>query len=394
MSAEPDPNLPIYLDHHATTPLDPRVLEAMQPWWSVDFGNPASGNHVYGWRAEAAVEEARERIAAVFGAESREVFFTSGATESNNLAILGVAEAPGSVGRHIVTAETEHPAVLDPCQYLEAQGWTVTRLPVEKDGRLDPDRLRASLREETALVSVMFANNEIGVVQPIETLASICRDHQVPFHTDAAQAAGRVEIDLAGDLIDLLSISGHKIYGPKGIGALFVRRRRPRVSLAPRQFGGGHEGGLRPGTLPVPLIVGLARALEICAEERIQENARLLALKQRLYERIREAIPAVSLNGHADQRLAGNLNLTFEGIDGARLLLALKGLAVSSGSACASAKPEPSHVLRAIGLSEKQARSSLRFGLGRWTTSDEIDQAAEIVIAAANEIRGSRLNSE
>ena len=360
----------------------------MEPWWAVDFGNPASGNHVYGWRAEAAVEEARERIAAVFGAESREVFFTSGATESNNLAILGVAEARGSVGRHIVTVETEHPAVLDPCQYLEAQGWAVTRLPVAKDGRLDPDRLRASLRDETALVSVMFANNEIGVVQPIETLASICRDHQVPFHTDAAQAAGRVEIDLAGELIDLLSISGHKIYGPKGIGALFVRRRRPRVSLAPRQFGGGHEGGLRPGTLPVPLIVGLARALEICAEERIQENARLLALKQRLYERIREAIPAIRLNGHADQRLAGNLNLTFEGIDGARLLLALKGLAVSSGSACASAKPEPSHVLRAIGLSEKQARSSLRFGLGRWTTSDEIDRAVEIVIAAANEVGG------
>ena len=387
MSAEPDPKPPIYLDHHATTPLDPRVLEAMEPWWTVDFGNPASGNHVYGWRAEAAVEEARERIAGVFGAESREVFFTSGATESNNLAILGVAEAQGSVGRHIVTAETEHPAVLDPCEYLEGQGWTVTRLPVAEDGRLDPDRLRASLREDTALVSVMFANNEIGVIQPIETLASICREQQVPFHTDAAQAAGRVAIDLGGHLIDLLSVSGHKIYGPKGVGALFVRRRRPRVRLAPRQFGGGHEGGLRPGTLPVPLIVGLARALEICVEERAQENARLLALKQRLYERLQEAIPAIKLNGHADQRLAGNLNLTFEGVDGARLLLALKGLAVSSGSACASAKPEPSHVLRALGLSEEQARSSLRFGLGRWTTSDEVEQAAGIVIAAVNEVR-------
>ena len=358
----------------------------MLPWWTDDFGNSASNTHVYGWRAEAAVEEARERIAAVLGAESREIFFTSGATESNNLAILGVAESGRSTGRHIVTVETEHPAVLDPCRSLGNRGWEVTSLPVSSDGLIEPDQLSSCLRKDTVLVSVMAANNEIGVLQPIQTLASISRDHGVLFHSDAAQAAGRVEIDVGGDTIDLLSLSGHKLYGPKGIGVLFVRQRRPRVRLTPRQFGGGHEGGLRAGTVPVPLVVGLARALELCVEERERESARLIVLRDRLYRRIRDSIPSVRLNGHPGQRLPGNLNLTFEDVDGAQLLLALNGLAVSSGSACASAKSEPSHVLRAIGLSENQAQASLRFGLGRSTTAEEIERAAEIVIGAVGRV--------
>ena len=274
VSVDPALKRPIYLDHHSTTPVDPRVLEAMLPWWSEDFGNAASHTHVYGWRAEAAVEDARERIAGALGAEAREIVFTSGATESNNLAILGAADAGRVRGRHVVTVETEHPAVLDPCRALEEEGWEVTRLAVESNGLLDLTRVASALREDTVLLSAMAANNETGVIQPIEALSAMCRDRGVLFHSDAAQAAGRIPLDVSGENVDLLSLSAHKLYGPKGVGALFVRRRRPRVRLVPRLLGGGHEGGLRAGTLPVPLIVGMARALELCVQEQATEQPR------------------------------------------------------------------------------------------------------------------------
>ena len=378
---------PIYLDHHATTPLDRRVLDAMMPWLTEDFGNAASNTHVYGWRAEAAVEDARERIASAMGAEAREIVFTSGATESNNLAILGAAEANERRGRHLVTSVTEHPAVLDPIRHLESRGFEVTWLGVDRDGLLDPGRVEAALREDTVLVSVMAANNEIGVLQPIETIGEACRARGVLFHSDGAQAAGRIELDVDAAAIDLLSLSGHKIYGPKGVGVLFVRDRRPRARIAPRQYGGGHERGLRSGTLPVPLIVGMARAFELCLEERESESLRLRALRDRLLARITDTLTGVKLNGHLDRRLAANLNLAFEDVDGARLLLSLGGVAVSSGSACASAKAGPSHVLRAIGLTESLARASLRFGLGRSTREEDVDRAADLVVEAVHKER-------
>jgi cysteine desulfurase len=374
--------LPIYLDHHATTPVDPRVLDAMLPYFREDFGNAASSGHVYGWRAEAAVEASRERIAAAIGAEPREIVFTSGATESNNPAILGAAEAHRERGRHVISVVTEHPAVLDPCRQLEREGAELTLLPVDADGLLDPDRLAAALRDDTVLVSVMAANNEIGVLQPIAELAALCRERGLLFHSDAAQAAGRMVLDVEADRIDLLSISGHKLYGPKGVGVLFVRARRPRARIAPRQFGGGHERGLRSGTLPVPLIVGMARALELCLEEREQETERLSALRERLWTRLSENLDGLQRNGHETRRLAGNLNVSFAGVDGERLLLALPGLAVSTGSACASASKTPSHVLAALGVPEALARASLRFGLGRGTTEAEIEAAAAQVTAA------------
>ncbi|MBW2382009.1 MAG: cysteine desulfurase [Deltaproteobacteria bacterium] len=381
------PEAPIYLDHHATTPVDPRVLEAMLPYLREDFGNAASSAHVYGWRAEAAVEDARERIAAAIGAEPREVVWTSGATESNNLAILGAAEASRR-RRRVVTVTSEHPAVLDPCRYLARQGSDLIELAVDGRGLLDPAAVEAALSEDTLLVSVMAANNEIGVLQPIDEIGRLCRARGVLFHTDAAQAVGRIPIDVDAACIDLLSISGHKIYGPKGVGALFVRSRRPRARIAPRQHGGGHERGLRSGTLPVPLIVGMARALELCLAEREAEAARLLALRDRLWQRLEAELPGLRINGDTRRRLPGNLNVAFEDVDGERLLLALSGVAVSSGSACASARPEPSHVLAAIGLPEKLARASLRFGLGRGTTEDEIDRAAARVIDEVRKERG------
>jgi cysteine desulfurase len=380
---------PIYLDHHATTPLDPRVLDAMLPWFTDDFGNAASTTHSYGWRAEAAVDDARERIARAIGAASREIIFTSGATESNNLAILGAAEATARKGAHFVTLATEHSSVLDPLRHLEKQGHPVTWLDVDRDGLVDVARIAAAIRDDTLLVSVMAANNEIGVLQPLGEIGAICRARGVLFHTDAAQATGRIDLDVDRESVDLLSISAHKLYGPKGVGALFVRARRPRARIAPRQFGGGHERGLRPGTLPVPLIVGMASALELCIEERDAENVRLRALRDRLHERIRRSLDGVRLNGHAERRLAANLNLAFEGVDGAKLLLALGGVAVSSGSACSSAKPEPSHVLVAIGVPEPQTRASLRFGLGRGTRADDVDRAADLVIEAVRKQRAS-----
>jgi len=356
----------------------------MLPYLREEFGNAASRTHAFGWRAEAAVEDARERLAGMLGAaDPAEIVFTSGATESNNLAILGLAE--GSLSRrHLITLETEHPAVLDPCRALIRRGFELSELPVEPNGLVSLERLEAAFREDTLLVSVMAANNEIGVLQPLAQIAALCRERGVALHSDAAQAVGKLELHAERDGLDLVSVSGHKIYGPKGVGLLRLRRSgRPRLRVEPRQYGGGHEGGLRSGTLPVALIVGMARALELCLEEREQEALRLSALRDALYQRLLEALPdRVLLNGDAQQRLPGNLNVSFEGVDGSVLLADLAGIAVSSGSACSSARPEPSHVLLALGRSRRLAGASIRFGLGRSTTPDEIEWAADQVVAA------------
>jgi cysteine desulfurase len=378
---------PIYLDHHATTPLDPQVLEAMLPFFREDFGNAASKNHVFGWRAEAAVENARERIATALGARPKEIVFTSGATESNNLAILGAARARRRSGAHLVTVATEHAAVLDPCRSLESEGFELSLLGVDRDGLLDPAAVGEAIRDRTVLVSVMTANNEIGVLQPIAEIAQLCRQRGVLFHTDAAQAVGRIPIRVDDLQLDLLSLSGHKIYGPKGVGALYVRSGRPRVRLEPILHGGGHERGMRSGTLPVPLIVGMARALELCLEERERETARLLELRQRLWKRLASELDGVFLNGHAERRLPGNLNVSFADVDGDRLLLAMGNVALSSGSACSTATPGSSHVLKALGISDALVKTALRFGLGRGNTPDDIDFAAGRII---EEVRSQR----
>jgi len=363
--------------------VDPRVLEVMLPYFGEDFGNAASSTHVYGWRAEGAVEDARERIAAAIGAEAREIVFTSGATESNNLAILG-SIAAGRGGRGdavaVVSVASEHPSVLDPIRHASKGGTEARIVDVASDGLVDVDELASQLDDSTALVSVMAANNEIGVLQPIEEIGRVCRERDVSFHCDAAQAVGRLPLRVDDIPVDLLSISAHKLYGPKGVGALFVRARERRIRLEARQFGGEHEGGLRSGSLPVPLIVGMARALELCLEEGEAEAARLRELRERLWGRLSAGLSGLHLNGHATRRLPGNLNVAFDGIDGDRLLLALPDLAISTGSACASARPEPSHVLAAIGLAPALARASLRFGLGRGTTAADIDRAAARVV--------------
>ncbi|MFO0691663.1 MAG: cysteine desulfurase family protein [Myxococcota bacterium] len=375
---------PIYLDHHATTPLDERVLEAMLPYLREEFGNAASRTHVYGWRAEAAVERARERLADLLGArDPAEIVFTSGATESNNLALLGLAEAEPA-RRHAITVATEHPSVLDPLRALARRGLELDVLDVDGEGRVAPESVARALRDDTLVASVMAANNEIGVVQPIREIAAACRERGVPFHCDAAQAAGKLALSAADDGIDLLSVSGHKLYGPKGIGLLVVRRHgRPRLRLEPRQYGGGHEGGLRSGTLPVASIVGLARALELCVAERESEGGRLASLRDRLLAGLEAALPGrVLLNGPRDARLPGNLNVSFADCDGDRLLADLRGIAVSSGSACSSALPEPSPVLLALGRSPALAKASLRFGLGRGTTQDHVAKAIACVVEA------------
>jgi cysteine desulfurase len=360
----------------------------MLPYFREDFGNAASASHIFGWRAEAAVEDARERIASLIGAEPREIIFTSGATESNNLAILGAAERHPQK-RRIVSVATEHPAVLDPCRALAERGYDVRILGVDGEGFVDVSQVEAAVDDDTLIVSVMAANNEIGVLQPLESIGPICRERGVLFHSDAAQAIAHVPLDVDDIPVDLLSISGHKIYGPKGVGALFVRSRRPRARIAPRLLGGGHERGLRSGTLPVPLIVGLARAMEICVEEREAETRRLAELRERLWKRIAAVLPDVRPNGHPTRRLPGNLNLSFAGIDGEQLLLALPDVALSSGSACSSAKPHPSHVLIALGLPEALVKASLRFGIGRETTAEEVDRAADRVIEEVQKLRGA-----
>jgi cysteine desulfurase len=382
------PAPPIYLDHQSTTPVDPRVVEAMAPWWTHDFGNAASRTHVFGWRAEAAVENARATLArAVGAADPAEIVFTSGATESDNLALTGVARALRERGDHLVTLASEHPSVLDTARALAAEGFSLTELPVDRAGLVDPDDVARAITPRTVLVSVMWANNEIGVLQPIEAIAERCRERGVLLHSDAAQAVGKVPVDAAAAGVDLLSFTAHKLYGPKGVGALRVRRSRPRVRLVPLLYGGGHEAGLRSGTLPVPLIVGFARAVELALAERESEAGRLASLRERLLARLRAGLDGVFVNGDLARRLPGNLNVGFAGADADALLAALPELAISTGSACASARAERSHVLRALGLSEAELRASVRIGLGRGTGVEEVDAAAERLIA---EVRAQR----
>ena len=380
---------PVYLDYHATTPVDPRVLEAMLPYFSEEFGNPASRQHAYGWKAEEAVENARAQVAALIGASPREIVFTSGATESNNLALKGCADALRARGDHIVTVATEHKSVLDSCKRLEAQGWRVTRLGVERDGRLDLDALKNALSGKTVLVSVMSANNEIGVLQPMGDIARIVHEAGALLHTDAAQAAGKVPIDVNETGVDLLSLTGHKYYGPKGEGALYVRRQKPKIQLGCQIDGGGHENGLRSGTLNVPGIVGLGKAAEICAHEMPDEGPRLASLRDRLLAGLRANLDGVHVNGSLIHRLPHNLHVSFDGVDGEGLLMALGDLAVSTGSACSSGSHAPSHVLEAIGAVGASAGAVVRFGLGRGTTEPHIQFAIDRLTAVVSSLRRS-----
>lgn len=379
--------LPIYMDYHATTPVDPRVFEEMRPYFTEIFGNAASRNHAFGWQAEEAVENARKHVAALIGANSKEIVFTSGATESNNLAIKGVAEMYQERGNHIITAVTEHKAVLDSCKHLEKNGCRVTYLPVDKEGMVDPEDVRKAITDKTILVTIMTANNEIGVIQPIAEIAKIAREKGVLMHTDAVQAAGKIPFDVNQLKVDLVSISAHKMYGPKGIGALYVRRKNPRVQLSPLIDGGGHERGMRSGTLNVPGIVGLGKAAEIALKEMPEEIARMECLRNRLRDGIMSRIPEVYINGHATKRLPGNLNISFAYVEGESLLMGISDIAVSSGSACTSASLEPSYVLKALGVGEELAHSSLRFGLGRFNTEEEVDFVIERVSDAVNKLR-------
>ena len=380
---------PVYLDYHATTPVDPRVLEAMLPYFSEEFGNPASRQHAYGWKAEEAVENARAQVAALIGASPREIVFTSGATESNNLALKGCADALRSRGDHIVTVATEHKSVLDSCKRLEAQGWRVTRLGVQRDGLLDLDALRDAVTAKTVLVSVMIANNEIGVLQPMPEIARIVHEAGALLHTDAAQAAGKVPIDVTESGVDLLSLTGHKYYGPKGEGALYMRRQKPKIQLGCQIDGGGHESGLRSGTLNVPGIVGLGKAAEICAREMPDEGPRLATLRDRLLTGLRANLDGVHVNGSLTHRLPHNLHVSFEGVDGEGLLMALGDLAVSTGSACSSGSQAPSHVLQAIGAVGEGVGAVVRFGLGRGTTEPHIQFAIDRLSAVVSSLRRS-----
>ncbi len=377
----------VYMDNQATTRVDPRVVEAMLPYFTEAYGNAASRNHAFGWAAEKGVETARATLAAGIGASPRELVLTSGSTESNNMAILGVARMYREKGRHLVTCATEHKAVIDPMLALQAQGWEVTTLGVDADGCLDLDELRAALRDDTVLVSVMHGNNEVGTLHPVGEIGAICRERGVLFHTDATQTVGKEAVDVEAQNIDLLSFSSHKMYGPKGVGALYVRRRAPRVRLEPVVFGGGHERGFRSGTLNVPGIVGFAKALELCLEDREGEQARVRAMRDRLQDRLMGELDYVHLNGHREQRLACNLNLSFEFVEGESMLMGLDGVAVSSGSACTSASLEPSHVLRAMGRVDDLAHSSIRFSLGRFNTPDEVEEVAERTLAAVRRLR-------
>jgi cysteine desulfurase len=384
---------PIYLDCHSTTPVDERVMAAMMPFFTQYFGNPASVGHQYGWEAEAAIQQARERLAAAIAATPEEIVFTSGATEANNLAIKGVAEAYLDRGKHIITVVTEHSAVLDPCRYLRSLGFDITVLPVQPDGLINLSDLENALRPDTILVSVMAANNEIGVLQPIAEIGTLCHQRGVLFHTDAAQAIGKIPLDVNAMQIDLMSLTAHKVYGPKGIGALYVRRRTPRVQLSPQLHGGGHERGLRSGTLYTPQIVGFAAAAQLGIDEMAAETMRITHLRDRLWQHLNQ-LDGISLNGHPTQRLAGNLNISVEGVDGQALLLGLQPhVAVSSGSACTAAKSAPSHVLQAIGRSDALAYASLRFGIGRFNTHAEIDRVAEQVIATIKALRHTAIAS-
>jgi cysteine desulfurase len=378
--------IPIYLDYHATTPVDRRVLEAMLPYFCEDFGNAASKSHAFGWRAEEAVEEAREAVAKLVGASPKEIVWTSGATESDNLAIKGAAQFYGEKGKHLVTCRTEHKAVLDSMHALERQGFEVTFLEVEKDGRLDPERLRRALRKDTILVSVMHANNETGVLHPVEEIGRITREAGVLFHCDAVQSVGKVPFDVDRMNADLVSVSAHKMYGPKGVGALYVRRK-PRVRLVAQMDGGGHERGFRSGTLNVPGLVGFGKAAELAHAERDAEAARVLALREKLRLGLQAGLDLLTLNGSLEHRLPGNLNVSFAYVEGEALMMAIKDVAVSSGSACTSASLEPSYVLRAMGVSEDLAHSSIRFGLGRFTSDEEIEFVTRLVVEKVKKLR-------
>jgi cysteine desulfurase len=377
---------PIYLDYQATTPLDPRVLEAMMPYFTYKFGNPHSRSHSYGWEAEEGVEKARGQVAKLIGADEKEVIFTSGATESNNLAIRGVAEFYKDRKNHVVTTVTEHKCVLDTCRHLEQSGFEVTYLPVQKNGLIDLEELRAAITDKTVVVSIMAVNNEIGVIQPLAEIGKICREKKVFFHTDAAQAAGKIPLDVEAMNIDLMSISGHKIYGPKGIGALYVRRK-PRVRLVPLIVGGGQERGFRSGTLPTPLCVGLGEAAEICMKEMHGEAERLKKLQDRMLKGLNAKLTDIHVNGDLEHRIPGNLNIGFAYVEGESLMMGIKGLSVSSGSACTSASLEPSYVLRALGVEEDMAHTSLRIGLGRFTTEQEVDTAVAELVRHVNKLR-------
>lgn len=379
------PHFPIYMDYSATTPCDERVVDAMIPWLREHFGNPASRSHAWGWEAEAAVENAREQVAALIGADPREIIWTSGATESDNLALKGAAGFYKTRGRHIITVKTEHKAVLDTCRELERQGFEVTYLDVQSDGLVDLEVFKAAIRPDTILASVMFVNNEIGVIQDIAGIGAICREKGVIFHVDAVQAVGRLDIDLSALPIDLMSVTAHKVYGPKGIGALFVRRK-PRVRIEAQMHGGGHERGMRSGTLPTHQIVGMGEAFRIARAEMAADNQRIRALHDRMLAGLKD-VEQVFINGHLEKRVPHNLNMSFNYVEGESLIMGIKGLAVSSGSACTSASLEPSYVLRALGRSDELAHSSLRMTIGRWTTEAEIDYAVETIKRNVTKLR-------
>jgi cysteine desulfurase len=379
--------LPIYLDNHATTRVDPRVVEAMLPYFTEHFGNAASRNHEFGWEAEQAVDKARKQIADLIGATSKEIIFTSGATESDNLAIKGVAEMYAEKGNHIITVVTEHKAVLDTCKKLEKSGVRVTYLPVMGDGLIDLQMLKEAFTDKTILVSIMYANNELGVIQPIREIGKLCRERGVLFHTDGVQAIGKTPVNVNTDNIDLMSISAHKMYGPKGVGALYVRRRNPRVQITAQIDGGGHERGMRSGTLNVPGIVGLGEACEICRKEMDTEIPRLRALRDRLKEKLEAGLDEVYINGSMEHRLPHSLNMSFAYVEGESLLMGINDIAVSSGSACTSATLEPSYVLKALGVGDDVAHSSIRFGIGRFNTEEEIDYVAGKLIDVVKKLR-------
>jgi cysteine desulfurase len=378
---------PIYMDNNSTTRCDPRVVEAMLPYFTEAYGNAASRSHAYGWEAEAAVEESREQIAAIIGASPKEVIFTSGATESNNLAIKGVAAMYKKKGNHVVTQATEHKAVLDTCKRLERDGFQVTYLPVDKYGQVHAEQVRAALTDKTVLVSIMAANNEIGTVQPVQAIGKLCKEKGVLFHTDAVQAVGKIPLDVDEMGIDLLSLTAHKIYGPKGVGALYVRKKDPRVRLEPQIDGGGHERGMRSGTLAVPMIVGLGAACDLARREMPEETERTFRLRERLRTGIMDKLPETYLNGHPTERLPGNANISFAYVEGEGLMMGIKDVAVSSGSACTSASLEPSYVLRALGVGDELAHSSIRFGIGRFNTEAEVDFVIGHVVGEVNRLR-------
>lgn len=378
---------PVYIDYHATTPVDPRAVDAMLPFFTEKFGNSASRQHHFGWVAEEAVDSSRSSIARILNAEPREIIFTSGATESNNLAIKGVAEAYAQKGKHIVTCQTEHKSVLDVCKNLAKRGYEITFLPVDQFGIIDLEQFSNAIKESTILVSIMIANNEIGTIQNVKEVGRICKERDVIFHTDATQAVGKISIDVQAMNIDLLSLSGHKFYGPKGIGALYIRSKNPRVKLVQQIDGGGHERGLRSGTLNVPSIVGLAKALELCIESMEEETVRIRKLRDKLQERLINELENVYVNGHPTQRLPNNLNMSFLYAEDNALMMSMKDIAVSSGSACSSAEPMPSHVLKALRIGKERESSAIRFGLGRWTTEEEVDYVVGRVVETVNKLR-------